>query len=516
MARQIKIFDTTLRDGEQSPGCSMNANEKLEVADRLQKMGVDIIEAGFAISSPGDFQCVKSIADNIRGLSVCSLARCLEKDIDAAYEAIKNAAAPRIHVFLATSPVHMQYKLKMTPEQVLESAVRHVKYAKSKCSDIEFSAEDATRTDMDFLVKVVDAVIKAGATTVNIPDTVGYTTPEEMKAKIAYLREHVENCDKIDLSVHCHNDLGMATANSIAGVIGGATQIECCVNGIGERAGNTALEEVVMAIKTRRDIIDAYTNIDTTQIYKTSKKVYSIIGQTAARTKPIVGKNAFAHESGIHQHGVLANKETYEIMTPESVGIKTNEMVLGKHSGKHAFEAHLNDLGYDLTTEELTACFEEFKKLCDKKKEVTDRDIEALVNHGSATNEDSSSFKFDRFDVHAGNFSTPTSVIRLKKDDKTYEEVALGDGPINASFEAINKIVNPPEHSFENFSIQSVSEGNDTMGDVLVTLKRNGKDFKGRGLSTDIIESSIMAYINAVNKLIKYSETEEKQGELSL
>lgn len=516
MSKSVKIFDTTLRDGEQSPGCSMNTKEKLEVADRLQKMGVDVIEAGFAISSPGDFQCVKSIADNIRDTSVCSLARCLEKDIDAAYDAIKNASDPRIHVFLATSPVHMQYKLKMTPEQVIESAVKHVKYAKSKCSNIEFSAEDATRSDPEFLAKVVEAVIKAGATTVNIPDTVGYTTPEEMKALIMYLRENAHNCDTIDLSVHCHNDLGMATANSIAGVIGGASQIECCVNGIGERAGNTALEEVVMAIKVRKDVINAHTNIDTTQIYKTSKKVYSIIGQTAARTKPIVGKNAFAHESGIHQHGVLANKETYEIMTPESVGIKTNEMVLGKHSGKHAFDAHLKELGFELSAEELAKCFDEFKKLCDKKKEVTDGDIEAIVNHGNTANTEDGLYKFDRFDVHAGNFSTPTSVIRLTKDDKTFEEVALGDGPINASFEAINKIVNPPEHSFENFSIQSVSEGNDTMGDVLVTLKRNGRDFKGRGLSTDIIESSIMAYINAVNKLIKYNETEEKQGETAI
>lgn len=514
MSKLIKIFDTTLRDGEQSPGCSMNTKEKLEVADRLQKLGVDVIEAGFAISSPGDFQCVKSIADTIRDSSICSLARCLPKDIDAAYEAIKGAAAPRIHVFLATSPVHMEYKLKMTPEQVLQSVDYHVRYAKAKCSDIEFSAEDATRSDPEFLAKVVDTAIRAGATTVNIPDTVGYTTPDEMKDLIRFLREKVPGCEDIDLSVHCHNDLGMATANSLSGVLGGATQIECCVNGIGERAGNAALEEVVMALKVRGALFDAYTNIDTKQIYKTSQKVYSIIGQTASRTKPIVGKNAFAHESGIHQHGVLANKKTYEIMTPESVGIMTNEMVLGKHSGKHAFEAHLKEMGYDLTTEELSACFEEFKKLCDKKKEVTDRDIEALVNHGDNQPEQTADmYRFDRFDVHAGNFSTPTSVVRLKKGDQTFEEVALGDGPINASFEAINKIVNPPEHSFENFSIQSVSEGNDTLGDVLVTLKHNGKDFKGRGLSTDIIESSIMAYINAINRLIACSRTEQDKGE---
>ena len=514
MAKLIKIFDTTLRDGEQSPGCSMNAREKLQIADRLQKMGVDVIEAGFAISSPGDFQCVKDIADNIRNTSVCSLARCLEKDIDAAYEAIQNAANPRIHVFLATSPVHMQYKLKMTPEQVLESIDHHVRYARNKCANVEFSAEDATRSEPEFLAKVVDVAIKAGATTINIPDTVGYTTPDEMRERIRFLRETVPGSDLVDFSVHCHNDLGMATANSLAGVLGGATQIECCVNGIGERAGNTALEEVVMALKVRGALFDAYTNIDSTQIYKTSRKVYNIIGQTAARTKPIVGKNAFAHESGIHQHGVLANKETYEIMTPESVGVPTNEMVLGKHSGRHAFEAHLKDIGYDLPEKRITETFEAFKKLCDKKKEVTDRDIDALISHGAAALPvQEGMYHFDRFDVHAGNFSTPTSVVRLKKGDELIEEVALGDGPINASFEAINKIVHPPVHSFENFSIQSVSEGNDTMGDVRVTLQYDGRDFKGRGLSTDIIESSIMAYINAINQLMAYSDAKEKQSE---
>ncbi|MBR1810553.1 MAG: 2-isopropylmalate synthase [Clostridia bacterium] len=512
MSKRVKIFDTTLRDGEQSPGCSMNEQEKLEVAHRLERLKVDIIEAGFAIASPGDFRCIENIAHAMKDVSVCSLARCREKDIDAAYDAIKSAVQPRIHVFIATSPIHMQYKLRMSPEQVLESARYHVKYAASKCADVEFSAEDATRSDPEFLAKIVDVAIKAGATTINIPDTVGYTTPAEMRALFEYLCREVPDSDKVTFSTHCHNDLGMATANSLAGVLGGATQIECTINGIGERAGNTPLEEVAMALKVRKDVYDAYTNIETTQIYKASKKVYTIIGQTAARTKPIVGKNAFAHESGIHQHGVLANKATYEIMTPESVGISKNEMVLGKHSGRHAVDAHLKEMGYELSPDELTRLFEEFKKLCDKKKEVTDQDLEAIVNHSNiSAADDANLFEFDRFDVHAGNFSTPTSVIRLKKEGETIEEVALGDGPINASFKAINKIVNPPAHSFENFVIHSVSEGNDTLGDVMITLKRGDRRFNGHGLSTDIIESSIMAYLSAVNKLIKY-DNEQKNA----
>ena len=395
MSKHVKIFDTTLRDGEQSPGCSMNLKDKIEVAKHLERLKVDIIEAGFAVSSPGDFKSVQTIAQTVKDCSVASLARCVKGDIDAAYDAIKDAADPRIHVFLATSPLHMQYKLKMTPDEVLEKTAQMVKYAASKCSNIEFSAEDATRSDLDFLVRVCDAAIKNGAKVLNIPDTVGYTTPDEMRQRIEYLIKNVPDSDKVEFSVHCHNDLGMAVANSLAGVLGGALQIECTINGLGERAGNTSLEEAVMALRTRKALYDADTRIDTKQIYRTSKLVYNIIGQTAPLNKPIVGANAFAHESGIHQHGVLAKKETYEIMTPESVGVQTNKMVLGKHSGKHAFTTRLEELGYKLTDEEIATAFSKFKDLCDLKKSVTDGDIEALVNNNTVTTE--GIYKFVKF-----------------------------------------------------------------------------------------------------------------------
>jgi len=499
--KQVKIFDTTLRDGEQSPGCSMNLREKLEVAQCLERLKVDVIEAGFAIVSPGDFESVHSVAKLIKDCSVASLARATEKDIDTAWEAVKCAADPRIHTFLATSPLHMEYKLKMTPEQVLERVEAMVAHAKRYTSNVEFSAEDATRSDLPFLAKVVRTAIRSGATTVNLPDTVGYTTPAEMQALIAYILENVEEARDIDLSVHCHNDLGMAVANSLAGVLGGATQIECTINGLGERAGNTSLEEVVMAMRTRADIYQAQTRIETTQIYRSSKTVYDIIGQTAPLNKPIVGKNAFLHESGIHQHGVLANKQTYEILTPESVGIRTNNLVLGKHSGKHAFESRLKELGYELTQDELVRCFNEFKILCDKKKTINDADLEALVNHNTREVAVEDGYKLDWFAVHTSNFTTATCTISLKKGEEKFEEVCLGDGPIDAAFNAIDKIVNPVEHTFGIFSINSVSEGKDTLGGVTVKLSANGRHFSGRGLSTDIIEAGILAYIEATNKM---------------
>ena len=501
---QVKIFDTTLRDGEQSPGCSMNLKEKIEVAKCLERMKVDIIEAGFAISSPGDFESVQTIAREIRGCTIASLARATEKDIDTAWEAVKEAADPRIHLFIATSPLHMEYKLKMKPEEVLESAAAMTKYAARYCSNIEFSAEDATRSDPDFLVKVVSAAIKNGATTVNIPDTVGYTTPDEMKALIEYIIANAEGSEKAIFSVHCHNDLGMAVANSLAGVAGGARQIECTINGLGERAGNTSLEEAVMAMRTRADVYDGLsTGIETTQIYRASKTVYSIIGQKAPINKPIVGKNAFAHESGIHQHGVLANKKTYEILTPEAVGIVTNNIVLGKHSGRHAFESRLKEMGYNVTPEELNRCFEEFKVLADKKKSVSDDDIEAIVMHGSTTHhEEPKGYSLDWFAVQTSNFTTATSTVSLRKGDKTFQNVSLGDGPIDASFKAIDKILKPVEHTFESYTINSTSEGKDTLGDVTVKLSSGGKTYTGRGLSTDIIEASILAYIKASNRLL--------------
>lgn len=502
--RQIKIFDTTLRDGEQSPGCSMNLREKLEVAQCLERLKVDVIEAGFAIASPGDFESVRSVAELIKDCSVASLARATKKDIDTAWEAVKKAADPRIHTFLATSPLHMEYKLKMKPEQVLEQVGEMVAYAKRFTSNVEFSAEDATRSDYEFLAQVVRKAIEAGATTINLPDTVGYTTPGEMQELIAYILEHVEGSEDVDLSVHCHNDLGMAVSNSLAGVLGGATQIECTINGLGERAGNTSLEEVVMALRTRADIYCAQTRIDTTQIYRSSKTVYDIIGQTAPLNKPIVGRNAFLHESGIHQHGVLANKQTYEILTPESVGIRTNNLVLGKHSGKHAFESRLKELGIVLSQEELQRCFEEFKILCDKKKSVADADLEAIVAHNIREVPAVDGYHLDWFAVHTSNFTTATCTVSLKKGQEKFETVCLGDGPIDAAFRAIDQIVNPPEHTFEIFSVNSISEGKDTLGNVTVKLSSGGKHFSGRGLSTDIIQASLVAYLDATNKMQAY------------
>lgn len=500
---QIVLFDTTLRDGEQSPGCSMNLKEKIEVARCLEKMKVDIIEAGFAISSPGDFESVKTIAGTVKDCTVASLARANRKDIDTAWEAVKEAASPRIHLFLATSPLHMEYKLKMTAEQVLETAAVMTAHAKRYCSDVEFSAEDATRSDWDFLVKVVDAVIRAGATTVNIPDTVGYTTPTEMRDLIAYLREKVPDSDRAVFSVHCHNDLGLATANSLAGVQGGARQVECTVNGLGERAGNTALEEVVMAMHTRPGIYPFSTRVDTTQISRASRTVYNIIGQPAPLNKPIVGRNAFAHEAGIHQHGVLANKQTYEIMTPESLGIHTNNIVLGKHSGKHAVEERLRTLGYTLSREELLSCFEEFKLLCDKKKDITDADLEAIAEHRIRAEEvpQESGYRLNWFSMHTSNFTTATCTVNLEKDGEKYEDVCLGDGPIDAAFNAIDRIVKPVEHTFDIYNIHSVSQGKDTLGDVTVKLVSGDRTYTGKGLSTDVMEASILAYIMAVNKL---------------
>lgn len=497
---RIKIFDTTLRDGEQSPGCSMNLAEKLQVASQLERLGVDIIEAGFAISSPGDFESVKSIAELVKNCSVASLSRALEKDIDCAWEAVKNAADPRIHTFIATSPVHMEYKLKMSPEQVIERTRAMVKHAAKYTSNIEFSCEDAMRSDPDFLVRVCDAAIKSGAKVLNIPDTVGYTTPNEMRAMIEYLIKNVPDSDKVEFSVHCHNDLGMAVANSLGGVLGGALQIECTVNGLGERAGNTSLEEVVMAMNTRPDLYGELPRIDTKQIYRTSKLVYNIIGQSAPHNKPIVGANAFAHESGIHQHGVLANKSTYEIMTPESVGISKNQMVLGKHSGKHAFTERLKELGYELSDDQIVDAFTRFKELCDKKKTVTDGDIEALVTNTEVVD---GRYKLVSFDVKTMGKVGVCSSICLKHEDEFVEQKSLGDGAIDSLYAAIDKIVMPPEHVLDKFNISAVSEGQDTLGEVTLKLNCQGKTYSGRGLSTDIIEAGIMAYLNAINKLMQ-------------
>lgn len=499
MGRTVRIFDTTLRDGEQSPGCSMNLNEKLEVARELEALHVDIIEAGFAIASPGDAAAIAAIADRVRNATICSLARCSEKDIDAAWNAIRLAESARIHTFLATSPVHMEYKLHMTPDEVLESVAHHVAYAKKYCDDVEFSAEDSTRSDLDFLCRVFEKAIQAGATTINIPDTVGYMIPQEYAARIKYLREHTEGIEKVILSCHMHNDLGMAVANSLAGVEAGIGQIECTINGIGERAGNASMEECVMALQTRKDIFGVSCNIDTKQIYRASRMIQTITGVGVAPTKPIVGANAFAHEAGIHQHGVMANKATYEIMTPESVGIPKNAIVLGKHSGRHAFEDRLRELGYSLDQEKLDKTFEKFKVLADKKKIIKDRDLEALVGAVPVSGEER--YTLERFVINAGNSITATAVIRVQKGEEIFERVAASDGPINASFRAINKIVGK-EIELDDYTLRSMTDGEDAQAEAIVKIRMPGDDdiVTGRGISVDIIEASIKAYINGINK----------------
>lgn len=496
MEKMIKIFDTTLRDGEQSPGCSMNIGEKIEVAKQLEKLGVDIIEAGFPASSKGDFNSVKAIAESVKNVRVAGLARALKTDIDITWEAIKSAKYPRIHTFIATSDIHMKYKLKKTPEEVYKQAIEMVKYAKSKCDDIEFSAEDATRSRPEFLYKIVEGAIEAGATVINIPDTVGYTTPEEFYKIIKGVRENVKNIDTIDISVHCHNDLGLGVANSLAAVKAGATQVECTINGIGERAGNAALEEVVMAMKVRKDIYTGRNRINTKEIYRTSQLITKITGVEVQPNKAIVGENAFAHESGIHQHGMLENKETYEIMTPESIGLSQNKMVLGKHSGKHAFENHLIECGHDLSKEEIKEIFIKFKELADKKKDVSAEDIEALIDSTKEIKD--KTYKLKRYTVNTGNTITPIVSIDIEKDGVNIENVAIGDGPVDAAFKAIDKIIDV-EFKLNKYVIKAVTEGSDAQGEVFIRLGKDSKSYNGRYTSTDIVEASIMAYMGAIN-----------------
>jgi 2-isopropylmalate synthase len=499
MSRTLKIFDTTLRDGEQAPGYSMNISEKLELARQLEQLGVDVIEAGFAISSPEDFESIRAISKAMKKTAVCSLSRLVKGDIDRSFEAVKEAVHPRIHTFIATSDIHMKHKLRMSRDAVLRQVKEMVGYTKSLCEDVEFSAEDAIRSDREFLAEVFSVAIKSGATVINVPDTVGYTTPNEIYDLICYLRNTVAGIDKVDVSMHCHNDLGLAVANTLAGVMAGATQIECTINGIGERAGNAALEEIVMALATRKDYFGKETNIDTHQIYRTSKLLSTITGVPIHPSKPIVGVNAFAHESGIHQHGVMNEKTTYEIMSPESVGVYQNKMVLGKHSGKHAFEERLKELGYSLTPEELDKMFVNFKKLTDKKKDISDRDIEALI--GIDQIQDAEVFTLDSFSIQSCTSFAATSAVRLIKKDEVFEDAAMGDGPIDAAFKAIDRITGCGAQ-LVNYTIQSVTEGEDALGEVVVKLSTDdGISVTGRGLSTDIIEASIKAYINGINKI---------------
>ncbi|MDR2480125.1 MAG: 2-isopropylmalate synthase [Treponema sp.] len=499
MVRRIIIFDTTLRDGEQAPGCSMNLPEKIEVAKRLERLGVDIMEAGFPASSPGDLESVQAIAGIVKDCAVAGLCRCREGDIDAARKALAGAASPRIHVFLATSPVHMEYKLKMTAEQVLEQAAASVKYAKKFCGDVEFSAEDAFRSDPDFVCRVFGAVIAAGALTVNFPDTVGYAMPAEFGERIRYIKAHTPGMEQAKLSVHCHNDLGLAVANSIAAVAAGADQVECTVNGIGERAGNASLEELVMGLRVRQDYFTADTRIDSTQIYAASRLVSQVTGVKVQPNKAIVGDNAFAHEAGIHQHGVLAKRETYEIMTPESVGIPKNRMVLGKHSGRHAFEERLKDLGLQTNAEQFETVFACFKELADKKKMVSDRDIEALVMDTTVSVPET--WKLDHWAVNTGSALGASGVIRLQHRDGRYAKlISMGDGPIDSIFKAINRIVGR-EPELELYEIGAVTGSSAAQGETMVKISMDGRYWNGRGVSTDVVESSIKAYLAAINAL---------------
>lgn len=499
MAKMISFFDTTLRDGEQSPGCSMNKREKLMLAKQLEKMGVDVIEAGFAAASPGDFESVKLIADEIKESTVAVLARTVKEDIDKAWNAVKGAPKPRIHTFIATSPIHMEYKLKMQPEDVMKRAVDMVSYACSLCPEVEFSAEDATRSETGFLAELFDKVIEAGAGIINIPDTVGYTTPDEFYSFITEIRQKSRFLDTVQISVHCHNDLGLAVANSIAAVRAGATQIECTINGIGERAGNAALEELAMIMTVRKDLIGAEIRIATEEITRTSSLLTSITGVHVQPNKAIVGANAFAHESGIHQHGVLSNRSTYEIMTPESVGLSKNNLVLGKHSGRHAFKDKARELGFQLSQEELDSVFDEFKALADRKKQIFDKDIEALLSKGLQGTEDH--YKLKRFVINSGNTITTTASVVLEADGCEVEGISFAQGPVDAAFRAIEKCMNI-EVLLEDYSLQSITEGTDALGYATVKLNFGGKHFTGRDASINVVEASIVAYINAMNKVM--------------
>ncbi len=498
MSKMISFFDTTLRDGEQSPGCSMNMKEKLLLAKQLEKMGVDVIEAGFAASSQGDFQSVQMIANEIKNSTVAVLARTVKDDIDKAWDAVKGAKKPRIHTFIATSDIHMEYKLRMSPEEVIKRAEEMVRYASSLCPEVEFSAEDATRSNPDFLAKIFDATIQAGAKIINIPDTVGYTTPDEFYNFIMEVRKKSLYLDDVQISVHCHNDLGLAVANTLAAARAGATQFECTVNGIGERAGNAALEELAMIINVRNDSYGFTSNINTKEITKTSNLLTSITGVNVQPNKAIVGANAFAHESGIHQHGMLKNRETYEIMTPESVGLTVNKMVLGKHSGRHAFKDRVDSMGFELSSEELDKAFDEFKKLADKKKQVFDKDIEAILTNRETTEEDK--YKLVRFVINSGNTISTTASVLLNKDGVDVEGIAVAGGPVDAAFSAIDKCLDI-EVELADYSIQSVTEGTDALGYSIVKLKYGDHHYSGKGMSINIVEASIRAYINAVNSI---------------
>jgi len=497
--RTIKIFDTTLRDGEQTPGVCLDTAEKMEIAQTLAKMKVDIIEAGFPIASPGDFAAVSEVAAKVKGPTIAGLARANIADIDAAYKALKSAEAARIHTFIATSDLHLEYKLKMTRAAVLEAAEAAVRYARKYVEDVEFSAEDASRSDRDYLCQIIECAIRAGATTINIPDTVGYTTPEEFGGLIRYVRQHVPNIDKAAISVHCHNDLGMAVANSLAAIQNGANQVECTINGLGERAGNAAMEEIVMALHTRPDYYKATAAIDCKQIYKASRLVSILTGVAVQPNKAIVGENAFAHESGIHQHGMLNNPLTYEIMRPENIGLNRNALVLGKHSGKHAFEDRLKDMGYELSSDKVSEVFTKFKALADRKKMVFDRDIEALITEKA--NNQTEWYRLVFHQVMSGSNTSATSSVEIESNQGIVKQAACGDGPIDATFKAI-EAATEMNTTLKDYQIKAVTSGEDALGEATVWLEKEGRVASGRGLSTDILEASAKAYVNALNKIL--------------
>jgi 2-isopropylmalate synthase len=495
---RVIIFDTTLRDGEQCPGASMGLREKMEVAKQLQRLKVDIIEAGFPIASPGDFEAVKAIAEAIKGPRIAGLARCISKDIERCADAIAPAGKRgRIHVFLATSAIHRQFKLKKAKHEIVKQAISSVKYARKFCEDVEFSPEDASRTEPEFLAEVVEAVIDAGATTVNIPDTVGYAVPIEFGRLIAYLVEHVKNINDAIIHVHCHNDLGLAVANSLAAVRNGARGVECTINGLGERAGNCSLEEVVMGIKTRADAYNGiWTGINTKELYRASRLVSQMTGMVVQRNKAIVGANAFAHEAGIHQDGILKERTTYEIMKPEDVGISGSELVLGKHSGRHALITHLARMGFDLTEAQKEAVYNSFKDLADKKKVIYDDDLIAIM--GEQMSQVPAIFTLDYLQVSTGTSTVPTATVKLKKDGKVFQDSACGDGPVDATLKTIDRITGTPG-DLRDYSIQAVTRGEDAVGEVSMSVAFGGHYVSAKAASTDIVEASAKAYLNALN-----------------
>jgi len=508
---KLTIFDTTLRDGEQAPGCSMTVQEKVQVARQLKRLGVDIIEAGFPIASPGNFEGVREVSRAVEGPRIAALARCTEQDIDRAAEALEDAESSRIHVFLATSEIHREHKLKKARDEILNLAAEGVEMARRRCDDVQFSPEDASRTEPDFLAEVTEAVIDAGASTVNIPDTVGYAMPEQFAELIETLLTEVSNINEATISVHCHNDLGLAVANSLAAARRGARQIECAVNGIGERAGNCSLEEVVMAVRTRSDFLPFHTDINTREIMNTSRLVSSVTGISVQPNKAVVGENAFAHEAGIHQDGVLKEKTTYEIMRPEDVGRERSRLVLGKHSGRHAFRKHLEELGIELEEESFERVFQKFKQLSDKKKNVYTEDVEAVVREELA--DIPQVYSLTDFHTTSGTSLTPTATVTVEvKDRGTVTDAATGDGPIDAVYRALDRITGL-DCELADYSIHAVTGGKDAMGEVSLEIEHEGRKERGRGSSTDVVEASAKAYVSALNRLALQSMRESDEEE---